>query len=124
MHNAWTHVSAQYPDQMEKGSTRMLEADIVYEEGKPKLANQRVILDSHDLPFRCTLETQNLVPPHEKSLTFSAYGYQGTDVCVVALQTNTVTNLTNSTAEYDETEGIFADGTFTLVACDKHTKKG
>ncbi|PYV04450.1 MAG: hypothetical protein DMG10_08075, partial [Acidobacteria bacterium] len=69
MHIAWTHVSAQYPDQMEKGSSRMLEADIVYEEGKPKLANQRVILDSHDLPFRCTLETQNLVPPHEKSLT-------------------------------------------------------
>lgn len=124
MHIAWTHVSAQYPDQMEKGSSRMLEADIVYEEGKPKLANQRVILDSHDLPFRCTLETQNLVPPHEKSLTFSAYGYQGTDVCVVDLQTKKVTNLTNSPGEYDEPEGIFPDGKFTLVECDKQNKKG
>jgi len=102
----------------------MLEADIVYEEGKPKLANQRVILDSHDLPFRCTLETQNLVPPHEKSLTFSAYGYQGTDVCVVDLQTKKVTNLTNSPGEYDEPEGIFPDGKFTLVECDKQNKKG
>src|SRR5207247_7382241 len=92
--------------------------------GKPKLANQRVILDSHDLPFRCTLETQNLVPPHEKSLTFSAYGYQGTDVCVVDLQTKKVTNLTNSPGEYDEPEGIFHDGKLTLVECDKQNKKG
>src|SRR2546425_1613821 len=45
MHIAWTHVGAQYPDEMEKGSSRILEADIVSEEGKPKLANQRVVLD-------------------------------------------------------------------------------
>src|SRR5947208_12057892 len=69
MHIAWTHVAAEYPDQMEKGSSRMLEADIVYDEGKPKLANQRVILDSHELPFRCSLETQNRVPCREQNLT-------------------------------------------------------
>src|ERR1051326_1363035 len=87
MHIAWTHVSAEYPDQMEKGSSRMLEADIVFEDGKPKLSHERQILDSRDLPFRCTLETQNFVPPDESKLTFSAYGYQGTEVCMVDLQT-------------------------------------
>jgi len=72
-------------DEMEPGTSRMQEADIAYENGAPKLAHQRVILESKDLPFRCTMETQNFVPPDEKRLTFFAYGYQGTDVCVVDL---------------------------------------
>jgi hypothetical protein len=63
MHIAWTHVSAQYPDKMPKGVSQMREADIVYDQGRPKLANERLILDSRDLPFPCTLETQNFVPP-------------------------------------------------------------
>src|SRR6266699_199541 len=124
LHIAWTHVAAEYPDEMEQGSSRMQEADIIYENSAPKLAPQRVILESKDLPFRCTMETQNFVPPDEKRLTFSAYGYQGTDVCVVDLATSNVTNLTNSPGEYDEPEGIFPDGQFTLVECDKQNKKG
>ena len=124
LHLAWTHVAVEYPDEMEQGSSRMQEADIVYENGAPKLVHQRVIIESKDLPFRCTMETQNFVPPDEKRLTFSAYGYQGTDVCVVDLATRNVTNLTNSPGEYDEPEGIFPDGQFTLVECDKQNKKG
>jgi len=124
MHIAWTHVSAEYPDEMEKGSSRMQEADIVYENDAPKLAHQRVILESKDLPFKCTLETQNFVPPNEQKLTFSAYGYQGTDVCVLELETRKVVDLTNSPDEYDEPEGIFPDGQFTLVECDRQNKKG
>ncbi len=38
MHIAWTHVAAEYPDEMSAGSSRMLEADIVFEDGKPRLA--------------------------------------------------------------------------------------
>ena len=124
MHIAWTHVSAQYPDALPKGVSQMREADIVYENGKPKLANERLVLDSRDLPFQCTLETQNFVPPEEKQLTFSAYGYQGTEVCVVDLATKKVTNLSNAPDEYDEPEGVFPDGRFTLVECDKQNKLG
>jgi len=124
MHIAWTHVSAQYPDDLPKGASQMREADIVDEAGKPKLANERVILDSRDLPFKCTLETQNFVPPEEKQLTFSAYGYQGTEVCLLDLATKKVTNLSNAPDEYDEPEGVFPDGKFTLVECDKQNKLG
>jgi Tol biopolymer transport system component len=124
LHIAWTHVASEYPDEMAPGSSRLQEADIVYENGSAKLAHQRVVLESKDLPFRCTMETQNFVPPEEKRLTFSAYGYQGTDVCVVDLATKKITNLTNSPGEYDEPEGIFPDGQFTLVECDKQNKKG
>ena len=124
MHIAWTHVSAQYPNDMAAGSSRMQEADVVYEVGVPKLANQKLIVDSRDLPFRCTLEAQNFRPPHENELTFSAYGYQGTEVCGVILDTKKVTNYSQAPNQYDEPEGIFPDGRFTLVESDHHNRKG
>jgi hypothetical protein len=124
MHIAWSHVAAQYPDKLTNGVSQMREADIIYEDGKPKLAHEQLILDSRDLPFKCTLETQNFVPPDEQQLTFSAYGYQGTDVGLVDLTTKKVTNLTDSPGQYDEPEGVFPDGKFTLVECDKQNKLG
>ena len=124
MHIAWTHVSAEYPDEMPAGSSRMQEADIVYDNGQPKLANQKLIIDSRDLPFRCTLETQNYRPPNETELTFSAYGHQGTDVCGIDLITKKVTNYSDSPGQYDEPEGIFPDGQYTLVECDRQNHKG
>jgi hypothetical protein len=124
MHIAWTHVAAEYPAEMPSASSRIQEADIIYENGVPKLANQRVIIESGELPFRCTMETQNFRPPEEKELTFSAYGYQGTDVCGVDLVTKKVVNYSNSPGQYDEPEGIFPDGQFTLVECDKQNRKG
>lgn len=124
MHIAWTHVSEQYPEEMPKGASRMLEADIVYEGGAPKLANQRVIVESKDLPFKCTMETQNFRPPAERELIFSAYGYQGTDVSGVNLDTGKITNYSNSPGQYDEPEGIFPDGESTLVECDRQNLQG
>ena len=124
MHIAWTHVSEQYPQEMPSGSSRMLEADIVYDRGIPKLTASKRILDSRDLPFKCTLETQNFRPPAEHELTFSAYGYQGTDVCGIDLTTGKVTNYSNAPGQYDEPEGIFPDGQFTLVECDRQNRLG
>src|SRR5947208_860897 len=43
LHIAWTHVSAQYPDKLPAGVSQMREADIIYEEDKPKLANEKLI---------------------------------------------------------------------------------
>jgi hypothetical protein len=124
MHIAWTHVAAQYPDAMPPGSSRIQEADIVYEGGVPKLANQKLVLDSRDLPFRCTLECQNYRPPDERELTFSAYGHQGTDVCGVDLETKKVTNYSNAPGQYDEPEGIFPDGRWTCVESDRQSASG
>jgi hypothetical protein len=124
LHIAWTHVAAEYPDEMPAGSSRMQEADIVIEDAKPKLANQKLIVDSRDLPFKCTLETQNFRPPEEKELTFSAYGHQGTDVAGINLATKKVINYSNSPGQYDEPEGIYPDGQYTLVECDKQNLKG
>lgn len=124
MHIAWTHVAAEYPEEMPAGSSRMQEADIGLVGGQPKLTNQNLVLTSRDLPFRCTLETQNFRPQDEKELTFSAYGHQGTDVCGIDLVTKKVTNYSAAPGQYDEPEGIFPDGQSTLVECDKQNHKG
>ncbi len=56
--------------------------------------------------------------------TFSAYGHQGTDVCAVDLQTRKVTNYSDAPDQYDEPEGIFPDGRWTLLECDRDSKHG
>jgi hypothetical protein len=124
MHIAWTHVAEQYPDAMPRGSSRIYEADIVTDGGTPRLQGQNLALDSRDLPFRCTLESQNFRPPAETELTFSAYGHQGTDVCGVDLVTKRVINYSNAPDQYDEPEGIAPDGRFTLVECDRESFSG
>jgi hypothetical protein len=59
-------------------------ADIVYENGTPKLVNKKKIVDKRDLSImKYDIETQNLRPPDEKELIFSAYGDQY-KVCEVA----------------------------------------
>ncbi|MGA2796413.1 MAG: alpha/beta hydrolase fold domain-containing protein [Thermoguttaceae bacterium] len=124
MHIAWAHVAEQYPDELAKGQSRIQEADIVYENGAPKLANQKIVVESRDLPFKCTLEPQNFRPPEERELTFSAYGYQGTEVCGIDLVTKKVVNYSNAPGQYDEPEGIFPDGQYTCVECDRQNHKG
>ena len=112
MHIAWTQGGAFYS------------GDIVYENGKAKLANKKKILDKRDLPFETGLETQNFRPPDEKELIFSAYGYQGTEVAGLDIATGKVVNYSKAPNQYDEPEGIFPDGRYTLVECDKHRTKG
>jgi hypothetical protein len=124
LHLAWTHVAAEYPDEMPPGSSRMQEADILYADGTPRLANRQLIIDSRDLPFSCTLETQNFRPPEEQELTFSAYGHQGTDVCGIGLVSKKITNYSCAPGQYDEPEGIYPDGQYTLVECDRQNHQG
>ncbi|HUT31156.1 MAG TPA: hypothetical protein VMX13_15280 [Sedimentisphaerales bacterium] len=99
-------------------------ADIVYENGTPKLTNKKMIMDKKNLPFKCGIETQNFRPPDEKELIFSAYGYQGSEVAGLDIETGKAVNYSNAPDQYDEPEGIFPDGKHTLVECDKHNPKG
>ena len=125
MHIAWSYRAAQFPGgEMPPGSSQIHEADIVYEQKVPKLANQRKILDSRDLPFKATLEPQNYRPPQERELIFSAYDYQQGEVFGVDLTTGKLTNYSNGPGVYDEPEGIFPSGEFTTVESDKHNPAG
>jgi hypothetical protein len=112
MRIAWTQGGAFYM------------TNIVYKDGKPRLADKKKILDKRDLPFETGLETQNFRPPDEKELIFSAYGYQGTEVMGLDVESGKVVNYSQAPEQYDEPEGIFPDGKHTLVECDKHSGKG
>jgi hypothetical protein len=117
---AWTVAHNQYPDSLKEGQYFFYMADIVYMNGVPKLSNKKIILDNLKTEFK-DIEVQNFVPPLEKTLTFSAYGYQGTEVMLLNLETGAITNMSKADKQYDEPEGVFPDGKFTLVECDKET---
>lgn len=126
LHFAWAEWTSPKPGEGDLAASKLFEADIVYTDGHPALVARNLILDSADLPFRCTIEPQNFRPPEEKELTFSAYTSGGgkCDVCLLDLTTKKVTNLTHSTDTYDEPEGIFPDGQATLVECDAQNHLG
>ena len=92
-------------------------------EGKSGLVNKKKILDVRDLTFKCNLETQNFRPPDEKGMIFSAHKYQDTDVMELDIETGKVVNYSKAPDQYDEPEGIFPDGKYTLAECDKHIRK-
>ncbi|MDA2925858.1 hypothetical protein MYX78_01275 [Acidobacteria bacterium AH-259-G07] len=118
---AWAADHDNYPDKLPEGVSQIWMANIDYSSGKPKLTNKKLILDDRNLDFEVSLEAQNFVPPEEKELTFSAYGYQGTEVMGLNLETGEITNYSKAPNQYDEPEGIFPDGKHTLVECDKHS---
>lgn len=120
---AWTIHGRNYPDLLPERAYQMWMGDIVERGGVPHLVNRRLILDNRELEFEASLETQNFRPPDEKELTFSAYGYQGTEVMGIDLETARITNYSKS-PHYEEPEGIFPDGRSTLVEADRHNPKG
>lgn len=126
LHFAWPEWTQPKPGEGNLSTSTMVEADVVYTNGVPALANKRLIIDGRDLPFRCTMETQNYRPPEEKELIFSAYtdGGQKSDVVGIDLQTKKITKYTDTPDIYDEPEGIFPDGSATLVECDSQNKRG
>jgi len=99
---------------------KILMADIVYENDVPKLINKKTVMDARELSFECWPETQNFRPPDEKEIIFSAYGYQGSEVMGLNIETGEVVNYSNAPQQYDEPEGIFPDGKYTLTECNAH----
>lgn len=123
---AWPEWIDPKPGEGDLATSTMVEADIVYGDNGPALANQRLIIDGRELDFRCTMETQNYRPPDETELIFSAYteGGRKCDVLGIDRATRRVTKYTDSTAIYDEPEGIFPDGRHTIVECDAQNRLG
>lgn len=121
---AWTINSSQYPDNLKKGQYLIYAADLVNENGTPVLSNKKILIDNLSVDYLRSIETQSFVPPLENKLTFSGYGYQSTEVMLYDLETGKITNLSNADKQYDEPEGIFPDGKYTLVECDKQNLKG
>jgi hypothetical protein len=116
---AWSLRWQQYPDRLREGESQIITGDIVYENGRPKLVNRKLAVDSRNWDRKCwSFEVQDFIPPAEDAVTLAAYlldGTNNTDVFRLDLTTSKLSPLTNTPDWYDEPEGIFPDGKFTIV---------
>lgn len=121
---AWTVNNENTPALLPAGVSQFWQASMDYTGGVPHLINKTLLLDSRSLPFAAGLETQNFRPPQERELTFTAGGFQGTEVMGLNLDSGAVVNYSLAPDQFDEPEGIFPDGRHTLVESDRHSRKG
>ncbi len=121
---AWTQEYRQYPERLKKGEDEIYIADIEYINGIPELTNKERIFPAGDRGAHRGIETQNFMPPGDSILIFTSYDISKSEVMGLNLKTGDIVNYSNNPRDYDEPEGIFPDGKYTLVECDKHVNKG
>jgi hypothetical protein len=96
-------------------------ADLDYSSGEPRLVNARVVLDNQREAIKGqVLEPQNFRPGREHELTVQAY--PNCEVHVLHCETGELVNFSNDSRSYDEPEGIFPDGNYTLVESSRHNR--
>jgi hypothetical protein len=113
---AWSNTHGQYPDVLAEGESVLYMADIVEEGGQPRLAN-KVELIRAKRP-ECTLEAQDF-RFDDTELIYTCYRSPYADVFGLNLKTKAITTFRKIEKEYNEVEGIFPDGKYTLVESSK-----
>lgn len=115
---AWAQHHGNYPAQ--KRYWQIWVADIDYSTGKPQLKDQRVVMDNSTGEVKgAVLEPQNFRSGIEDELTIQSSN-GGTEVMMLNLKTGELNNFSKSPGSYDEPEGIFPDGQYTLVESSRH----
>ena len=93
--------------------------DLDYSSGKPRIINQRMVLDNSMGEVEGqVLEPQNFRPGKENELTVQVY--HNCEVFGLNYITGELVNYSNEPGQYDEPEGIFPNGEYTLVECSRH----
>jgi hypothetical protein len=104
------------PD-LAEGASRIIMADIDLTGGTPKLINKKTIYESKDRS--CTLEAQDFYD-NDTKMTFVCYEPNNlASVMTIDLKNGEVVNQSKAPGSYNETEGIFPDGLYTLVEADR-----
>ncbi len=108
--------------------------NIGYENGKPSIKNKKLIIDNDSvivdgIKYDGILEPQNFIRPKEEVFTWTQYGNTEaglftSEVMGYNLSTGQMINFSKSPNQYSEPEGIFPDGEYTLIECDRHSMKG
>ena len=109
---AWSNTHGQYPDTLAEGESVIYIADIVDKGGKPALANKREVIRAR--APECTLEAQDF-RKSDRELIYTCYRSPYADVFGIDVDTKAVTTYRKIANEYNEVEGIFPDGEYTLV---------
>src|SRR2546426_5066372 len=110
---AWANTHGQYPDLLSEGESVLYTAEIVYQEGQPALVNKKEVIKAR--APECTLEAQDF-RNNDSELIYTCYrAPHYADVMGVELKSGKVTVYRKLADEYNEVEGIFPDGQYTLV---------
>jgi WD40-like Beta Propeller Repeat. len=109
---AWSNTRGQYPDQIPEGESVIYTGDIVYENGQPKLANKKEVIRAR--APECTLEAQDF-RKNDSELIYTCYRTPFADVLGVDLNSGKTTVYRKVAGEYNEVEGSFPNGEYTLV---------
>jgi len=101
--------------------SRLELAEVSISGGSAKLINKKVIHRSPDA--NCRLESQDFYD-NDTKLTFTCYEPQGLGSAMkLDLKTGEAVNLSKAPGSYNEIEGIFPDGVYTLVEADRQCEK-
>jgi Tol biopolymer transport system component len=109
---AWSNTHGQFPDLLQQGESVIYTADVVFEAGTPTLANAKEVLRAK--APECTLEAQDF-RNNDSELIYTCYRSPFADVLGIDLASGRVTVYRKLPGEYNEVEGIFPDGRYTLV---------
>jgi Tol biopolymer transport system component len=109
---AWSNTRGQYPDLLKDRESVIYTADIVYDGDRVKLANKKEVIRA--MAPECTLEAQDF-RKNDSELIYTCYRGQFADVLGIDLNSGKVTTYRKLEDEYNEVEGIFPDGEYTLV---------
>jgi Tol biopolymer transport system component len=101
---------------------QMFTGDIDFSGGEPRIVNQQLVLDnSKGMVKGQVLEPQNFRPGKEYELTVQAYSKEDCEVLGLDLRTGELVNYSNDAKYWEEPEGIFPDGAYTLVETTRET---
>ncbi|HET7218752.1 MAG TPA: hypothetical protein VFJ02_11930, partial [Vicinamibacterales bacterium] len=117
---AWSNTRGQYPDLLKEGESVIYTADIVEDGGQAKLANKKEVLRA--MAPECTLEAQDF-RRNDSELVYTCYRSPYADVFGIDLATGTITTYRKIDKEYNEVEGIFPDGEYTLVESSREQRE-
>jgi hypothetical protein len=97
--------------------SRLVTADVDVAGGTAKLVNQKTVYESKSAA--CRLEAQDFYD-NDTKMTFTCYEPKGlASAMSIDLGTGAVTNMSKAPGSYNECEGIFPDGQYTLVEGDR-----
>lgn len=101
-------------------------ADVVYNDGIPGLVNIKTIVNYNDSSTYVRLETQDFRSPYDDELIYTHYWGDANDAFHHSqtygynIKTGITTDYTHLPDSYNEAEGIFPNGEYTLIESDRH----
>jgi Tol biopolymer transport system component len=117
---AFSQVHDQATDLAPEAS-RLIVADVDLKATPPKLSNQKTVYESKDRS--CVLEAQDFYE-NDSKMIFTCYEPQGlASVMGLDLKTGQAVNFSKAPGTYNEPEGIFPDGQYTLVEGDRQVEQ-